>query len=69
MTRNAKLRTIMNRMGMTTFSLAVRCGMQRCTVSSIVSGKHTPSLVSALKIARELGTTVEDLWGDLADDE
>lgn len=68
MTRNARLRAIMNRMGMTSLSLGVRTGLSKNTIDSIVSGKHVPSLVSALRVAREFGTTVEDLWGDLADD-
>ncbi|MCL6446015.1 MAG: helix-turn-helix transcriptional regulator [Alicyclobacillus sp.] len=47
--------------------LVQKTGLPSATISRIVNGT-TPSLVNALKIARALGVTVEELWGDLLED-
>ncbi|MCF8564547.1 helix-turn-helix transcriptional regulator [Alicyclobacillus tolerans] len=44
--------------------LAEQTGIKEQTISELVNGKRKPSLDNALKIARVLGTTVEELWGD-----
>lgn len=42
--------------------LAESVGVSRQTIISIERGEHAPSVYLALRIARELGTTVEDLF-------
>lgn len=45
--------------------LAARVGVSPGTMSAIVQGKTEPRVGVALRIARELGATVEELWGHL----
>jgi len=44
--------------------ISKQVGIATNTLSRIVNGKVTPDVKTALKIARVLGTTVEELWGD-----
>jgi putative transcriptional regulator len=53
--------------GYTQESLANAVGITRQTVISIESGDYAPSVVLAIRIARCVQTTVEDLWGPAAD--
>ena len=48
--------------GMTQTDLADRVGVPRQTIHSIETGKYNPSIELALRLARELGTAVEDLF-------
>lgn len=50
------------RLNLTQEDLARKTGVSRQSVNAIESGKYTPSTVLALKIARELGKTVEELF-------
>lgn len=47
--------------------IAKKAGVTQGTFSKIVRGESIPSLSVAIKIARVLNTTVEELWGDLID--
>ena len=47
---------------MTQQDLADRVGVTRQTVLSIEKGHHNPSVELALRLARALGTTVEELF-------
>lgn len=49
--------------GLTQQDLAGRVGVSRQTIISMETGDYAPSVYLALRIARELGVTVEDLWG------
>lgn len=50
---------------MTQAQLASAVGVSRQTVISIEQGDYAPSVYLALRIARALGTTVEDIfWSD-----
>lgn len=49
--------------------LAERTGMTETAVSLIVNGKRVPSLENALRIARALGVSVEELWGYILNNE
>jgi putative transcriptional regulator len=53
--------------GYTQESLAAAVGITRQTVISIESGDYAPSVVLAIRIARCVHATVEELWGPAAD--
>lgn len=53
--------------GYTQESLAAAVGITRQTVISIESGDYAPSVVLAIRIARCVKVTVEELWGPAAD--
>jgi putative transcriptional regulator len=53
--------------GFTQETLANAVGITRQTVISIESGDYAPSVVLAIRIARCVQTTVEELWGPAAD--
>lgn len=42
--------------------LARRCGVTRQTVNAIENDKYDPTLALAFALARELGTTVDELF-------
>lgn len=42
--------------------LADRIGVSRQTINSIETGRYVPSTVLSLKMAREFGKTVEELF-------
>ena len=44
--------------------LADRVGVSRQTVANIEKGNYSPSVHLALDICRELGKTVEEVFGD-----
>lgn len=48
--------------GYTQEELAERIGVTRQTVVSIEKGNYTPSVALALRLARVLGATVEELF-------
>ncbi len=45
--------------------LSERVGVSRQTIISMENGSYAPSVFLALKVAKALGTTVEQLWGNL----
>ena len=48
--------------GLTQADLADRLGVARQTINSIEGGKFEPSLGRGMRIARELGATVEETF-------
>lgn len=46
--------------------LAAAAGVSRQTINAIENGRFLPSLPLALKLARLFGTSVEELFGDVA---
>lgn len=44
--------------------LAGKVGCSSSTISEIEMGKRTPNVYLALRIAKALGATVENLWED-----
>jgi len=46
--------------------LAVRVGVTRQTIFAIEKGNYAPSVVLALRLAKTLGCTVEDLFDESA---
>jgi putative transcriptional regulator len=50
--------------GLSQGALAEKLGVSRQTVNSIETGRYTPSLPLALRMARFFGTTVEEMFHD-----
>jgi len=50
------------RLGLTQAQLAEAAGVRRETIVFLEAGKYNPSLNLAMDVARELGTTVEELF-------
>lgn len=59
---NNQLRVARARVGVTQGDLAEAIGVTRKTVNSIENGRYVPSTRLALLLARELDTTVEELF-------
>ncbi len=53
---------------MTQQQLADKAGVTRQTIIAIESGKYTPSLLLAFRIARAFGLSVEEVFGYEGDD-
>lgn len=49
-------------LGVTQQQMAEKIGVSRQTINAIESGKYVPSTVLALKIARQCGKQVEDIF-------
>ena len=63
-----RLREFRAKKGLTQMQIADVLGCQQGLVSQYERGVYTPSLHNALRLARALGTTVEDLFGGEVDD-
>ena len=48
--------------GLSQEELASRCGVSRQTINAIENNKYDPILSLAFSLARELGTTVDELF-------
>ena len=57
------------RLDFTQAELAERTGITRKSINAIESGQMVPSTILALKLARALGLTVEELFSLQASDE
>ena len=62
-----RLREARTEAGLTQLELAERVGVSRKTINTVENGVFIPSTLLALKLARALGKSVEDLFG-LSDD-
>lgn len=51
--------------GLSQKELAKKCGVSRQTVNAIENDKYDPTLALAFSLARELGTTVDELFTPL----
>ena len=58
----SKLKLARERKGLTQEELANKINISRAYLSHIESGNHGPSLKVAVKIAKELGMKVEELF-------
>ena len=61
--RGHPLATARKQAGLTQQALADRTGLAKSTIARIELGVHRPSVTVALAIARELGESVETLFG------
>jgi len=59
---NSELKTYRLRAGLTQAELAEQIEVSRKTINTVERGVFIPSTVLALKLARQLGVTVEDLF-------
>ena len=55
---------IIRERSMTQGALAQKVSVKREYINRIINSKITPTVLLAIRIARALGVTVEDLWGD-----
>ena len=58
-----RVREVRQYFGISLNELARRTSSGAATISDIESGKSVPSVILAIKIARELYSTVEELFG------
>jgi DNA-binding XRE family transcriptional regulator len=63
------LKRLLFERGLTNRWLAQQCNVDETGMSLIVNGKRTPSLPLALKIARVMGVSVEELFSYVIDEE
>lgn len=62
-----KLQMIIKDRGLKQSFIAEKAGISPGALSKIVRGESMPTLPVALRLARVLELTVEELWGDLVD--
>lgn len=59
-----KIAELIDQKGLKKTFVAQQVGISKGSLSNIITGKtKEPSLQVAIKLARVLGTTVEELWG------
>ena len=51
--------------GLSQEELAKKCGVSRQTVNAIENDKYDPTLALAFSLAKELGTTVDELFNSV----
>lgn len=61
---NEKLKDLRDYHGISQRELARRIGVGKTTISEIERGDRLPNVITAIRIARALETTVEEIWGD-----
>ena len=61
---NEKLKDLRDYHGISQRELARRIGVGKTTISEIERGDRLPNVLTAIRIARALETTVEEIWGD-----
>lgn len=57
-----KIREMRREKGLLQEQLAKKCGVSRQTINAIENNKYDPTLALAIKLAQELGTTVDELF-------
>jgi len=58
-----RLRDARERAGLSQAALAARAGISRQAVGAVESGRHAPSVDTALRLAAAVGATVEEVFG------
>lgn len=61
---NEKLKDLRDYHGISQRELARRIGVGKTTISEIERGDRLPNVLTAIRIARALKSTVEEIWGD-----
>jgi len=62
--RQARIRQVRTARGISQAELANRCGISRQAICAIEAGHYQPGVMVAVNLARELGETVESLFGE-----
>jgi putative transcriptional regulator len=62
----ARVRLARRAAGLTQQDLCATVQVSRQTIIAMEAGDYAPSVYLAIRVARALGTTVEDLWGAAA---
>ena len=57
-----QIRDLRREQGLSQEELARRCGVSRQTINAIENNKYDPTLGLAMRMARLLGTAVEDIF-------
>ena len=57
-----QIRALRKERGISQEDLARRCGVSRQTINAIENNKYDPTLALAFRLARTLGTTVDQLF-------
>ena len=57
-----RIRELRKAAGVSQEELAKRCGVTRQTINAIENNKYDPTLGLAMRLARLLGTAVEDIF-------
>jgi putative transcriptional regulator len=65
----ARVRARRQAVGLTQAQLAQDVGVSRQTIITMESGNYAPSVFLALRVARALEVTVEDLWASRTSDD
>lgn len=63
------LKRIINERGLKNKWIAEQVRVEESAISQIANGKRKPGIAKAIRIARLLDTTVEDLFGYIADED
>lgn len=61
---NKKLKELREYHGISQRELARRVGVGKTTIGEVERGDRLPNVETAIRIARALNTTVEEIWGD-----
>ena len=61
---NETLKDLRDYHGISQSELARRIGVGKTTISEIERRDRLPNVLTAIRIARALETTVEEIWGD-----
>ena len=62
MTLGQRIQAERKRLGLSQEELAKACGVSRQTINAIENNKYDPTLALAFHLARELQTTVDELF-------
>jgi transcriptional regulator with XRE-family HTH domain len=54
--------------GMNLSRIASRCGWKPYRISQMLGRENVPNVEDAVRLCRELGVAVEDIWGDDAEE-
>lgn len=60
----AKYAELRDKKQLTDYRVAIDTGIPQSTLSDWKNGKYTPKIDKLIKIAKYLGTTVEELYGE-----
>ena len=56
------LKMILDERGIKNVWLAEKAGLNNSTIGNIIKNRHNPNVEVAIKIAKALNLTVEDIW-------